>query len=1268
MSQEANGSVAAKQEQISQFVRIMQQLTAAATEANRAMSSVFSTGMSGAASSSQLRQGIDQLARSTTDHPNVIDAVRENIYPTVTARIGSQGRVQQGESIAKQSAKALRWAALEQKRLDRDPNDNSETMQRIQAGKRERQMADAVDAYVEAGMGTASDLVDSMGRKGITDLNFIGHKINPKSREMLTQATSMIVAPNAKRDLLSQISAVSNDTLYKIGTGELPSYQGLDVYDTYAAGKSKLDVPALERQIKGALASDNSGARIVAREAQKDLEARAEFKQQYQKAEVLAEEAQLKASAAGATEKDTKFAAAAVEALKELGQALNTVEKQAKKASKELKEFDGGEGGGGGPTFSEQAKKTLMVGAKILTGATSVAIGGLTAYSALDVAAKSEMLGKEGMLSENLMRERGLRQATAISRFSLEDPVNLFKQAGDVLFPGMTKYAGVSGRETGIAEGTQLGLDQLGLSKALLTKARWGAAGQAAGGVAQVAGGIGSAIGGGPMGMAIGASTAAAGMGSMSNALTGYLSTQVGNEWAQLQGGTIKGIAGWTQDMTPEQIQKASRLNANVILSAKRAQALQYHEEKLNQEVQANPILVTAMQEYQKMVSVRQRGVELVGTHAWTEKDIVPALYSRPKKDALMDSLYGPIAASATSIRADDPVDAEAKRRALYSDVSPVSLKGLGSLEEDYRRQKNLLDPNPNTLQHMEREISAKKATIDAARNSTNSVTPWSLEFLETVKNAPTTRQTYASERGMSIPEYQGTANMVSNFVNTSGKIGLEKVNSMIDLSRSGLGDMSALLGNLSAMNRISGGQDNIEQLKMVLGTAVSMGFDRSRTAQQFVQTTQGVAEALKLTRVDLTGAHLKDSAKWQSATLKADERSLAQAAQGMTAYDQLTSSKTGVFANVKAIRLMGAGASTGVLSRMQNVSESDAKEIMNDLDKFGSVSKGADYQWTRNTKGSALMSTIRSEMIKEKGLDKDNTTTEQVSAFLNQKSTTEELKKRMSTYLGSATNMIEPFLNKEFDNRVAAALVEKKKKYKEGTPEYKARLVTVRDLVYDIGTKISFMDQVSDEAGIESSQRWLESKGVLDASKASSVNAKVRAATKIWSDPAQIKMAAATGEILNRTIGRSANIGLKGYTEMLNKNEIAAMPVTVGGQSVPLTRAMLDYRADGSRAAPIELAGTGITHAQLASTDIDRQLQSYSAMDWSRSKEFQAAPSDAQSVRIINASDIGAAVALAQRDANIMSSPSSVAKPKGVTEPVQTDMKQPVTDFSIYQ
>lgn len=195
------------------------------------------------------------------------------------------------------------------------------------------------------------------------------------------------------------------------------------------------------------------------------------------------------------------------------------------------------------------------------------------------------------------------------------------------------------------------------------------------------------------------------------------------------------------------------------------------------------------------------------------------------------------------------------------------------------------------------------------------------------------------SELEMSAADFARHQNQASNYLGFRRGAGMGETADLIRMGRGGLGDFQTLLGNLGSINKISGGHDNTERLKDVLAAAVAIGFDKSRLAQGFMQTTAGLAQGLNITNISGAADQLAFSARALSLTGEADERSLGRAAKGMQALAAYSVSQEGPQGAVNALQLVGSGAGlTTGLAGLTQMNEVEAYQALQELEKTGTT------------------------------------------------------------------------------------------------------------------------------------------------------------------------------------------------------------------------------------------------------------------------------------------------------------------------------------------
>jgi hypothetical protein len=506
----------------------------------------------------------------------------------------------------------------------------------------------------------------------------------------------------------------------------------------------------------------------------------------------------------------------------------------------------------------------------------------------------------------------------------------------------------------------------------------------------------------------------------------------------------------------------------------------------------------------------------------------------------------------------------------------------------------------------------------------------------------------------MSVPEFTSHANMLENVVNTRGKAGANATAAMIDMSRAGLGDFSALLGNVAGLNQVSGGQNNIEQLKSVLGAAVALGFDRSRVAQQFVQTSTSVADSLKLTRVDLTSAALSDSVKWQSATGKADERALRNAATGMEMANQFTGTREGVGGASKMFELMKRGVAPGEISLLLGVNTQQALEARHDIAGFGNVSKGMDVNYTRSKKVEMITNAGRMDYLRSKGLME--ATPEKQYAALNTDDATAYIQK----YAQDRYSAVEQPYKAQFEGLLKStgratksgqayadeykALTASQKGKSTGSAAYKMAEIKKKNIRDIITESFVSLDQFQgDERGAGQQAIYtLQSLGGMDQAEANkSLSLHTKATAKRYADSAQQVMSKTVGEIYQRTMKQGGKpLDITSYSDLLSKGAISEMSVDIAGKSVTLTPEVIAWaKGKGKGKKPVK-GLDGVTAEQ-----IEAGVATITPMEAMRAAEFQASAETSQKVWIENASAIADAIVIQQKIYN-MAAPD--VQPKG--------------------
>lgn len=476
-------------------------------------------------------------------------------------------------------------------------------------------------------------------------------------------------------------------------------------------------------------------------------------------------------------------------------------------------------------------------------------------------------------------------------------------------------------------------------------------------------------------------------------------------------------------------------------------------------------------------------------------------------------------------------------------------------------------------------------------------------------------RETVASRLGMTPVQFGAHQNMVTNVLYERATA--RQTADMIEMGRSGLGNFQTLLSNVGAINQVAGGRDNIETLKSVLSSAVAVGFDTSRTAQQFVQTTLNVADSLRLTRLDRVAGALQTAATLTSATVGApDERGLRIAAEGTRGFQQFFGTQEGVTGAGKFLGLISRGADIRQTQLLKDVTPMEATELSTMIEE----------NKLTNPKARALLGTM--------GYYKEGVTEAQQA----------DIRKRAAGMLGaipeSAANIISGFYNvavpggdfkKELDTLKAAAKAAPGGALKAGDKRVQDFYSNVAGAM--AGTPMGFNEVAAGATWI------LQNNSILSADEGrKALNDKISQSQAIFNDPAQIRMSRFVGEIVRRggggmTMGRNLDKIIDVYGSAL-KSGVPAIPTASG---VPITQELLDVARRGGTALTPEIKKRyGMDEKMTAGElrgQIEETMKDKSSYDFAKMMEASVAE-DAQPVRIINATDIALAIERARHGA----------------------------------
>ena len=196
----------------------------------------------------------------------------------------------------------------------------------------------------------------------------------------------------------------------------------------------------------------------------------------------------------------------------------------------------------------------------------------------------------------------------------------------------------------------------------------------------------------------------------------------------------------------------------------------------------------------------------------------------------------------------------------------------------------------------------------------------------------------------------------------------ITKTTGLLDLQQAGLGSFDTLIGNLGGLNQARGTNDNTGALREIMTSAVAAGFDRSRSAQQFVESVTDLSGRLGVTDTESLSKSLSFSSKLLSADSnsgRADEKGLSNAKNAMESLASATSESDGLMGAVKAAVLTRQGVRLNSGAQIYaTMSSAQMSSTINTLDKHKNLKNISDI---KNYEIEALLQVADGNTAEEK-------------------------------------------------------------------------------------------------------------------------------------------------------------------------------------------------------------------------------------------------------------------------------------------------------------
>ena len=614
-----------------------------------------------------------------------------------------------------------------------------------------------------------------------------------------------------------------------------------------ALGYSTADIPRLNQLISQntgtavadaikKLASDNS------RDSQSMVRILQEVEESIKKHTSAYEDAQRKFIAAPA---GSEVAQAALRQKLSAGQQLE----EANRVFEEYQKYGGPGGGGGGGKWGARFGG-FMRGVGSIAGA---GVAGYQLYSGVsnaqdEVLKNAALSAATGFSGIEANRFRRMTES-----FDMTSAENIMRYGAARMFPG-EKFQYIGSAES-LRRSEQAGLERAGIQRDIESRS---GIGTLLGGAGKIAGGLAAAIYSAPIpgvNLAVGGAGIAAMISGGHDIATHLLSSPESIRSGDIQTGLSGAFGRMRRGEQFDQLAGQASIGAR---GAMLNEANEYARKLQDEEIKTRPGLMIGIQQKLDVIEARRAATSMVGGAAH-EYFQTPKTMNQEQRE-----FYNHISGKYQRASLEREQNLDAARAEADGWNGPTGFTTL------FEKFNPFASPKKAKLNLAQVQSSANVAAAEAAIN--NASTP---EY----KVAPV--QDMATSMGMSYASWGNKRAQLHNFI--GGVAGEGQTAEMFKLSTAGLGSYEQLLGNLGQLNQTVGGRDNTKTLEAVLSSAVAAGFDRSRTAQQFVSATTQLAENLKSANAESVATTLSAAALLEAGpgAKQSDERALRKATLG---------------------------------------------------------------------------------------------------------------------------------------------------------------------------------------------------------------------------------------------------------------------------------------------------------------------------------------------------------------------------------------------------
>lgn len=412
----------------------------------------------------------------------------------------------------------------------------------------------------------------------------------------------------------------------------------------------------------------------------------------------------------------------------------------------------------------------------------------------------------------------------------------------------------------------------------------------------------------------------------------------------------------------------------------------------------------------------------------------------------------------------------------------------------------------------------------------------------------------------------------------------------MIRLGRSGLGSFEQQIQSLGAMNKVAGGENNLENMRKVLTEAVAAGFDKSRTAQQFVAHTTGMMAQMGMVNTGMAARNLSMT----SAILGAgeqDERTLEMAARGQSALATFSSNMSGVHG---ALQMLGGAQGGGTMA--SGLAMTGSMPILTKIQNLRALESG---KWSEKADAEDLWR-----------LQSENWTEAEIKAVPSRAGTKRTKEERVAGARAQLKGQIamefaqfQATGNSGIEDPTKQNVLTRLGQSLKGVTDAKQRQQILLDFRAEAGN-IAVNQGLEKSVGVAMGSAYLESEGLATEAERKLLTSAVNKGNGVYGDAARQKYRAIKDKYLRDTIDSTTGMTGADYAQYMEAGGKAAY--TKSGKAI-----------DSAMAIATDTPGGG-------DPEVAETLKGMSRLDAIRQSEIAAAGGEAavQKVQIVNMSD----------------------------------------------